>query len=165
VEKVFWIDPADTASEPNLAIVLCPRGGNVLEDELLRMKRCGIDTVVSLLETDEAEWLGLTREGLLAADMGLGFLSHPIPDAQTPTDVTAFRAFVDGLADRLRAGVHLGVHCRGSIGRSTITAACTLMHLGWTAKAALRAIGTARGCPVPDTPEQRRWILSYEANP
>jgi protein-tyrosine phosphatase len=82
-----------------------------------------------------------------------------------PANVTTFRAFVAGLADRLRAGERIGVHCRGSIGRSTVTAACTLIHLGWKAKDALAAIQAARGCVVPDTTEQQRWILKYKAQP
>ncbi len=80
-------------------------------------------------------------------------------------NVATFRAFVAGLADRLRAGERIGVHCRGSIGRSTVTAACTLIHLGWNAQDALRAIQAARGCVVPDTEEQLRWILNYKAQP
>ncbi len=45
------------------------------------------------------------------------------------------------------------------------TAACTLIHLGWKAKDALAAIQAARGCVVPDTEEQMRWILKYKAQP
>jgi hypothetical protein len=57
------------------------------------------------------------------------------------------------------------MHCRGSIGRAPVTAACTLVHLGWTPADALKAIEKARGCSLPDTEEQRRWILSYKAEP
>ncbi|HEV2214397.1 MAG TPA: hypothetical protein VGR64_03835, partial [Terracidiphilus sp.] len=92
------------------------------------------------------------------------FISHPIPDTHIPTNEDSFRAFVAGLAEKLRAGEHVGVHCRGSIGRATLAAACTLIHLGWSAEAALDAIEAARGCEVPDTEEQRRWILRYKAH-
>jgi protein-tyrosine phosphatase len=106
--------------------------------------------------------LGVDQEGPLARKIGLQFLSHPIPDGHIPPDTAAFRTFVRGLAARVRSGEHLGVHCRGSIGRSTVTAACTLIHLGWAPNAALDAIEAARGCPVPDTLEQEDWILRYE---
>ncbi len=129
------------------------------------MKRSGVETLVSLLEPNEARWLGLADEGPLAEEAGMHFLSYPILDVHVPDDVTTFREFVTGLADRLRSGDRIGVHCRGSIGRSTVTAACTLIHLGWKAKMALAAIRQARGCPVPDTREQRRWILKYKAEP
>lgn len=93
------------------------------------------------------------------------FLSYPIPDVHVPPDTDSFRAFVAGLANRLREGERMGVHCRGSVGRATVTAACTLMHLGWEPETALQAIEEARGCTVPDTAEQLRWILRYKAQP
>jgi protein-tyrosine phosphatase len=107
----------------------------------------------------------LGQEGPLAEAAGMRFLSYPILDVHVPANVASFRAFVAGLADRLRGGERIGAHCRGSIGRSTVTAACTLIHLGWNAKQALGAIEVARGCAVPDTEEQLRWILNYKALP
>ena len=97
--------------------------------------------------------------------LGMRFLSYPIPDVHVPVDTRSFRVFAAGLADRLRAGERIGVHCRGSIGRSTVTAACTLIHLDWNATDALTAIQAARGCVVPDTEEQLHWILNYKAQP
>jgi len=162
VKDIFWIQ-----GDPHmaLAIVMKPRPGDWLEDDLIRMKRDGIQTLVSLLEKDEADMLALGEEGPLAEKIGMQFLSHPIPDVHVPPDLTAFRKFVADLANRLRAGEHIGVHCRGSIGRATVTAAAALTHLGWTPKAALAAIQAARGCTVPDTQEQEEWIINYKAQP
>jgi len=160
VDRVLWIKGSEG---PGLAIVLRPQGDDTLEQELLEMKRDGVETLVSLLEPIEARWLGLEREGTLAEAAGMEFLSYPILDVHVPADAVTFRAFAADLADRLRAGERIGVHCRGSIGRSTVTAACTLIHMGWKPKAALAAIQAARGCRVPDTAEQRRWILKYRA--
>jgi protein-tyrosine phosphatase len=162
VAGIFWIDgnPA-----PGLASVACPHGDAELKGELQRLKRSRIDTLVSLLEQREAEWLGLGREREYAEKAGLEFLSYPIPDTTVPSNVSTFRAFVANLADRLRQGQHVGVHCRGSIGRATVTAACTLIHLGWEPQAALTAIEQARGLGVPDTDQQREWILAYEVKP
>jgi len=159
---VCWIEGDPRTA---LAVVLRPRGAEWLEDELRRMKQGGVTTLVSLLELQEAAWLGLGREAELADKLEMRFLSFPIPDVHVPQNTAAFRGFVAGLADRLRAGERIGVHCRGSIGRSTVTAACTLIHLGWSPQDALVAIEAARGCPVPDTEEQREWILSYKAQP
>jgi protein-tyrosine phosphatase len=158
LSTIFWIE-----CEPRvpLAIVTCPRGDGLLQDELAKLKQGGVETIVSLLEQDEAIWLGLKDEGRLAAEAGIGFLSHPFPDANVPLDPLAFRVFVAGLAGRISAGEAVGIHCRGSIGRSTITSACTLIHLGWTARKALAVIEAARGCPVPNTLQQERWILDY----
>lgn len=162
MKDIFWIN-----GDPSLglAIALRPRGGDWLEDEVLRLKHNGVTTLVSMLENEEAKELGLEDEGLLANQVGLTFLSHPIPDRHVPPDVASFKDFVSELAKRLREGERVAVHCRGSIGRATIAAASTLIHLGWNPQTALTAIEKARGCPVPDTTEQRDWILRYEARP
>ena len=148
-----------------LAIVLCPRGGSILKDELSEIARSGVRVLVSLLEPDEAHWLGLAEEGALAGELGMHFISYPIQDVHVPANVPTFRKFVSGLADRLRAGERIGMHCRGSIGRAPLTAACTLIHLGWDAQDALAAIRAARGYEIPDTTEQLRWILKHKAQP
>jgi hypothetical protein len=159
---VFWIE----GTEPGrLAIALCPRGDGWLKDDLLYLKRSGVDTLVSLLEPDEAIWLGLGDERQFAEEAGLQFLSYPIRDVHVPADLWTFRAFVAGLARRLGAGERIGLHCRGSIGRAPTTAACTLIEMGWKPADAIAAIQAARGYRIPDTEEQLRWILSYKAQP
>ena len=159
---VFWIDGNP---QPGLAIVARPGPKGWLEEEMRELKAGGIDTLVSLLERREAEWLGLKDEGREAEQAGINFLNFPIPDGTVPLNEVRFRAFVADLANRLLRGERIGVHCRGSIGRATVTAACTLIHLGWKPAAALVAVETTRGCPVPDTEEQQMWILAYEALP
>jgi protein-tyrosine phosphatase len=162
VDEVLWIEA--TPPVP-LAIVLCPFGGGILKDELREIARSGVETLVSLLEPAEAGWLGLGEEGPLAEQSGMNFLSFPIQDVHVPASLPVFRAFVAGLAERLRLGERIGMHCRGSIGRAPLTAACTLIHLGWNAKDALAAIEAARGYSIPDTKEQLRWVLHYKAQP
>jgi protein-tyrosine phosphatase len=162
MKDIFWIKGNPPAK---LAIVLRPQGDDRLEEELLRLKRSGIHTLVSLLEHWEAGSLGLEDEGPAAVHVGLNFLSYPFPYTHVPVDTDFFRGFVSGLAERLRSGESVGVHCRGCVGRSAIVAACTLIHLGWQPEAALEAIEAARGVPVPDTKEQEEWILSYTAEP
>lgn len=157
------LTPMPLAPTP-LAIVLCPRGGNQLLRDLSHLKHSGIQTLVSLLSPEQVNMLDLAEEPLLAKRLGMVFLHHPIPDHELPPDLDSFRAFVTDLAHRLRAGQSLGIHCWGSIGRATVTAACTLIHLGWEPRKALAAVEAARGCPVPDTEEQQRWILRYNAH-
>ncbi len=162
MDEVRWIDAGPAT---RLAVVLRPRGGDWLRNDLQLFRESGVETLVSLLEPEEAAWLGLAEEREMAGEVGLEFLSHPIRDTRVPPDAAAFRQFVDGLANRLKMGEKIGVHCRGSIGRATVTAACTLAHLGWKPAGALAAIERARRCPVPDTEEQREWILNYRARP
>lgn len=162
IKEVFWIEGNPQAQ---LAVILCPRGGDWLPHEMLRLRRSGIKTVVSLLEIEEAGYLELAEEPAAAQEAGLDFLSYPIPDVCVPVDEAGFRRFVVGLAERLRNGDSIGVHCRASIGRAIVTTACTLIELGWKPKSALAAVAEARGCLVPNTSEQREWILSYRAQP
>jgi protein-tyrosine phosphatase len=162
------VSPVPLASMPMapmpLAVVLCPRGGNSLRSELIHLQRAGINTLVSLLTDDQVEMLELADECAIAQHFGMKFLHHPIPDHQLPRNPQAFRAFVSDLANRLHAGERIGIHCWGSIGRATVTAACTLIHLGWPPAEALAAVESARGIPVPDTEEQQEWIMNYKAH-
>lgn len=162
MNDILWIN-----SNPpvRLAIVLRPRGGEWLRDEMQRIKQAGVQTLVSMLEPQEAEFLGLADEGRIAEEICLPFLNYPIPDTKVPHDVPHFRAFVSGLADRLRSGESVGVHCRGCIGRATIVAACILMHIGLKPMDAVVAVEAARGCTVPDNSEQLEWILRYKVHP
>jgi len=174
VNGVYWIygpDPAQADSSPSaaplkpwpLGVVLCPSGGKYLARELAHMKRSGVWTLVSLLSEDQVEMLDLREEPRIARELGMYFLHHPLPDHQVPPDVGRFRVFVEHLAERFRNGDRIGMHCWGSIGRAPMTAACTLIHLGWEPRLALAAVEAARGCAVPDTEEQLRWVLSYKA--
>lgn len=165
MNEIFWIDTSANSHPVRLALVLRPRGEDWLEDELRRIRSAGVDVLVSMLEPWEAESLGLAQEAELAGELGFEFLSHPIPDRNLPTDRAAFDRFVRGLADRLTSGKAVAVHCRGSIGRSTLASAATLIHLGWRPLAALTAIEATRGCPVPDTNEQWQWVLDYRSTP
>lgn len=158
-DGLFWIEGA-----PGLALVLRPRGDHWLEKEIARLKRNGVDVLVSMIEEEEAGWLGLRKEGLYAERAGIAFVSFPIPDHHVPLDRNAFTAFVLKIVERLKAGERVAVHCQGTIGRATVTAACVLIRLGWNPKTALDAIELARGCEVPDTEEQREWILRYKAD-
>jgi protein-tyrosine phosphatase len=158
VSEIYWLG---TRPKVTMAIVSCPHGDEKLKSDLFELKGGGIDTIVSLLEQDEAVWLGLVDEGPLARDVGMNFISYPIPDANVPLDPASFESFVSELASRVIAGENIGVHCRGCIGRSTVLTACTLIRLGFSAHTALAAIGASRGCAVPDTLEQERWILHY----
>jgi protein-tyrosine phosphatase len=177
VNGIYWIygdASVPLASPPEgargfspipLAVVLCPRGGRHLAGQLRHVQRAGVNTLVSLLSEEQVAMLELGKEGEVANSLGMQFLHHPIPDHELPRDERAFRAFVGDLANRLRIGQRIGIHCWGSIGRATVTAACTLIHLGWNPGTALAAVEAARGCPVPDTEEQENWILNYKAQP
>jgi protein-tyrosine phosphatase len=129
------------------------------------VKAGGIDTLVSFLPPDEAEYLGLSEEATVAAEVGLEFISYPIPDRTVPEDLAGYRELVHRLAEGVRRGRRVGAHCRGSIGRSTVLIASIMIALGADPETALTQIEQARGFQVPDTPEQCVWILNFRPTP
>jgi protein-tyrosine phosphatase len=161
MKNVLWIGEANPS---RLAFLLRPRGGDGLQADLEIARHEGVDVLVSLLTPDDNEELSLTEEGRIARELGMIFVSHPIPDRCSPSDLASFRELVADLRDKVRAGMSVAAHCRGCIGRATVLLASVMIALGWDATAALRLIERARGFTVPDTPEQLEWILNFQLN-
>ena len=113
-----------------------------------------------MLTDEEVRDLGLNEEPAECAAAGISFVNVAIPNRSVPSDRNAFLHNVEQLATRVREGRYLAVHCRASIGRSSVLAASILVRLGWDAKTAFDVIEVARGCSVPDTPEQKQWVIS-----
>jgi protein-tyrosine phosphatase len=65
------------------------------------------------------------------------------------------------LGSFLCGGKAVAIHCRQGVGRSALVAACVLASLGERPDGALERVARARGCPVPDTAEQREWVLRF----
>lgn len=144
-------------------MVISPRGRDRLRDELHRLQRAGIQTLFPTLENWEAHDPGRSEEAFVSQQLGFDFLSYPIKDGTITLRKEIFDEFVRGLRKRLQTGERIGVHRRRCIGRWMVVAACTLVKLGWRREQALDAIGTARGCSVPDTDKQRDRILDFGA--
>lgn len=153
---LYWID---SDGPWRLAIMARPRAGDWLDDELAHWERSGVTTVVSLLEREEVQDLGLEVEPDICARRGIEFLTFPIEDRGVPEDRVAMKAFVRGLASRDGA---IAIHCRAGIGRSSLIAAAIMIARGMVPARALETIQAARGLPVPDTDAQRNWILGFE---
>lgn len=147
------------AAPNRIAIVARPRGGDWLCDELRALSREGIDVLVSMLTEAETDELGLHRESEECGAAAIKFVNLPILDRSVPLDRDGFLRSVEQLAEMVRAGRFLGVHCRASIGRSSVLAVSVLVRLGWDANKAFYAVESARGCSIPDTPEQREWVV------
>jgi protein-tyrosine phosphatase len=123
------------------------------------LRQAGVDVVVSLLESDEADQLGLSEESKVAEAHGIRFISFPIPDRGVPASVPATIALMAGIAGALEEGKNVAVHCRQGIGRSGLIAAGVLATSGVSADDAIKAASSARGLAVPETSEQRLWVL------
>ena len=58
-------------------------------------------------------------------------------------------------------GKSIAIHCRQGIGRAPLMAICILVVAGMGIEAARTTVGAARGCSVPETPEQVRWLTAF----
>ncbi|MBF9134548.1 tyrosine protein phosphatase [Plantactinospora sp. S1510] len=151
------IYPIPAPSPVRLSIVARPRGDDWLDDEMAGLRRCGVDILVCLLTSAERDELGLTGEDAAAARAGIDYHAYPVIDRGVP-EHAAIRPLIDVLAGDLARGRHLAVHCRASIGRSSLLVAALLSRLDVPVDRIWDIIGGARGVPVPETEEQRRWL-------
>ena len=156
--ELYWID----GSWPGkLAIVPRPRGGDWLEDEMQAWRQAGLDVVVSLLTREEGADLDLAQEAELSQTRGIQFIEFPIPDRSVPLSHRVTLELLRELHQLLIKGKNVGIHCRQGIGRSAVVAACLLIFLGIEPEVAFQHISAARGCVIPETAEQRKWVIAF----
>ena len=160
--EIYWI----RGEWPGrLAVFPRPRGGDWLEDEIEAWATAGLQVIVSLLTEAEVADLELAQEAELCQAHGLEHIAFPIIDRSVPASREATRDLASRLANSLREGKKVGIHCRQGIGRSSLLAACSLLQLGVEAETAFDLIGGARGLTVPETAEQEKWVKEFSARP
>jgi protein-tyrosine phosphatase len=157
MSRLHWIE---IPAAGRIAISARPRADDWLETEVAAWKVCGLDMVVSLLEREEVSELGLQREAELCQASAIEFISFPIPDRGVPETRHAME-IASTIANGITNGRSIAIHCRAGIGRSSVIAACALICSGIEARAALALIKEARGVSVPDTEQQRDWIIDF----
>ncbi|SRR5581483_3622469 len=158
---LYWVEgpwPGKLAMAPR------PRGGDWLHDEIEGWRRSKIKTVLSLLTPEEEHALDLDEERGKTKAGGIQFISFPIPDREVPEAQAEVAAVVDQVNSELSSGDNVLIHCRQGVGRSGLLAACLLVSRGVDSNAAMERLSKARGLPVPETAEQRRWINRYAAS-
>ncbi len=152
----YWIAGPWTG---RLAISARPRGGEWLDEEMFSWRRLGVHTVVSLLTADEEKDLDLEREGPVVGKSGMMFVSFPITDRSVPDSRLALTHLAAQLNADLAQGKNVVIHCRQGIGRAALVAATVLLNQGREIEPVLLALSKVRGVPVPETPEQRAFLL------
>ena len=160
MKNIYWLEGPWPG---RLAIVARPRGDEWLEDEMNRWRQSQIDIVVSLLTQAENRELGLEKEAAKSMEQGLQFLVFPIVDRAVPSSLWETRMFVENLTTLLAQGKNVAIHCRQGVGRSALLAASLLVNSGIDVSDAFRQIEIVRGCPVPDTLEQKQWVEKFAA--
>lgn len=155
---LYWIDGAWPGK---VAIVPRPRGGDWLEDEVQAWRQAGLEVIVSLLTREESVDLDLAQEEELSQARGIQFIGFPIPDRGVPLSRRGTLELLGEVHQLLVKGKNVGIHCRQGIGRSAVVAACLLVFLGIEPEVAFQQISAARGCPIPETVEQRKWVIAF----
>lgn len=160
--ELYWIEGP---SSGRLAIMPRPRGGDWLEDEVRAWREAGVNVILSLLTPSEVTEFDLVKEETLCTANGIQFFALPIPDRGVPASPVVTLAMAADLANRLREGKNVAIHCRQGIGRAPLIAIAVLVHLGLDTETATAHVAAARGCPVPETIEQKRWIAASVGKP
>ena len=155
--RVFWL-PGHWSGR--FGILSRPRGGDWLQDDVKAWRR-DVDFVVSLLEPEEEAQLALSDEGREAVAAGIDFHAFPIPDRGVPRSKESVAALAEQIHDALGRAQNVAVHCRQGIGRSALIAGAVLIAAGQSPALAISTIEGARGLPVPETDEQRRWLQDF----
>jgi len=148
-----------TGGPARIATMARPAGDAYLPDEMEKLAQHGVTDLISHLTEMEIYALGLQDEGDVCTAAGMRFHHYPIGDGGLPSR-PEYDFFIDSLVPVLQRGGFIVVHCRGGIGRSSITAAALLIRLGMAPNEAVKAIAYARGFPIPDTMEQYDFIMS-----
>jgi protein-tyrosine phosphatase len=144
-----------------ISIMARPRGGDWLLDEVKALREAGVDVLVSLLTPDEVMELDLKEEAECCGRQAVIYLSFPIPDRSTPPFSASTFTFLEQLKVHLSGGQQVALHCRQGLGRAALMAASVLVLTGFSPDQAFDLLSSARGYPVPETEEQRAWVVAF----
>jgi len=160
IKNCYWVEP-----------------GQLLAGEYPRDKdeQSSQDKMNALLDSGVAAFIDLTEsdEGLRPYSSLLGSATHyrfPIRDYSIPECPSLTKNILDTIDSCLERGQTVYVHCWGGIGRTGVIVGCWLARHGYEDEAALaRLLELWLQCPKsvngpsPETPEQKQYILEWEA--
>ncbi len=155
--RIYWIK--DLASGC-IGMMSRPRGNDWLSDEISYLRGCGVDHVVSLLESHEIDELELELEQEFCSQNEIEFTNFPIADCEVPKSKIEFNELIKKLVLEINNGRKIIVHCRMGIGRTSTVVAAILIQLGEQQSNVFEYISTIRTLEVPDTKKQKDWVLS-----
>lgn len=148
-------------SDGQISIMARPRGGDWLLDEMNALHDSGVNVLVSLLTSEEVSEFELEEEAEFCHNQGITYFSFPIVDRNVPPFSTQTFTFLKQVQTHLSEGKHVVFHCRQGLGRAALIAASVLVISGLTPEQAFDLLTKARGYIVPETEEQRAWVVAF----
>lgn len=121
------------------------------------LQRLGASTIVCLVEPHELNARYPHYVEWLRAEQGHRAEWFPVHDLHAP-DLAVARPFLDSLAERLREGDRLVVHCGAGIGRAGTTAVALLVLLGEPVEVALAHVRAHRPMAGPEVGGQLAFV-------
>ena len=108
----------------------------------------GLAMVVCLTPRDEVEELSPDyAQAILRRASPYEWVHLPVPNFGVPPDAKAFRTAIERIAERLRKGDAVLMHCAAGMGRTGSAAACVLKALGCPTDDALDRVRAAGSNP------------------
>ena len=153
--EIFWINKFNKGI---LGMMPKPNGGGVLTEEIKILKNNKVDCLVCLIEYSEMQELGLLVEEESCKKAAIDFIHFPTKDFQLPEE-KAYFSLLNNLTERLEKNQKIVIHCRAGIGRTGTVAAGLLLKNKIHTTDVFEFLSTVRTCEVPDTKEQRDWVL------
>lgn len=166
-ERPLRIDSIALVSGGLIGLVHCPgRNGRDLAADLAAIEAWHARVVVTLIEAGEFARLGVAD--LDARMRQRRFIWHhvPIPDMQPPdaAGVAAWSIAEPDLAEALRRGERVLLHCAAGLGRTGMMAARLLVdQIGCTPDAAIATVRAHRPGAI-ETTEQEAFVTGRRAD-
>lgn len=157
------IYPIELIGSGVLSVMAKPTSGYGIDYGFKVIAEAGVDSVVSLLESQEADEVGLQDERQLVEKNGMKFIAYPIPDMSVPTSLDVFVEMTKCFYHEINNGLNMVIHCYAGIGRTSLVAGGILLHCGFEPDEAFEHIASKRGEPVPETKEQKDWFFDNYA--
>jgi hypothetical protein len=130
------------------------------EEFLQRARRAQLSRIVCLTPRDEVTALSKPYDRALRLNqLPCAWMHLPMQNFALSGNAAAYRAGVHELAQALRSGESVLLHCAAGIGRTGTTAACVLKRLGLPCTEALQRVRQAGS--NPETAVQSGLIDSF----
>jgi len=156
--NTFQIFKVPTSIKGQLFMMPAPGRHNQLKQDLATIKSFGISQLICLLETREMIDLQIDHLSHSCDISGIQFKHLPIGDFDVPSNPGKFLDLVETSHQFLGENKHLGIHCFGGRGRSSLLAISILKKSGLTLDRAREVVEYARGTSVPETEAQWSFL-------